>query len=184
MQFCPHCFNKLIPWEEESFSVEPTGFDETYSVCCNNDCSYYKDGFKTVGSYFSVAQGVLSHRYMIDKEGNELSVLSSIYDTRHTENELTEKYLNKEIDFGVSDYSLDDSRYDGCICAVNHYEVTNPSYYTKGKIECIDYILDKGLDFLEGNVVKYITRWKEKGGVDDLEKAKWYIERLIRREVG
>ena len=55
----------------------------------------------------------------------------------------------------------------------------NPEYYTQGSIECIDYIISKKLDFLEGNVVKYITRNRQKGGLEDLKKAQWYLNRLI-----
>ena len=58
-------------------------------------------------------------------------------------------------------------------------EKLNPDYYTQGSIECIDYIISKKLDFLEGNVVKYITRNKHKGGIEDLKKAQWYLNRLI-----
>ena len=58
-------------------------------------------------------------------------------------------------------------------------EKLNPDYYTQGSIECIDYIIEKKLDFLEGNVVKYITRNKHKGGLEDLKKAQWYLNRLI-----
>jgi len=55
----------------------------------------------------------------------------------------------------------------------------NPEYYTQGSIECIDYIISKKLNFLEGNVVKYITRNRQKGGLEDLKKAQWYLNRLI-----
>ena len=58
-------------------------------------------------------------------------------------------------------------------------EKLNPDYYTQGSIECIDYIISKKLNFLEGNVVKYITRNKHKGGIEDLKKAQWYLNRLI-----
>jgi hypothetical protein len=36
------------------------------------------------------------------------------------------------------------------------------------------------MNFLEGNVVKYVTRYRMKNGLEDLEKAKWYLDRLIR----
>jgi hypothetical protein len=55
----------------------------------------------------------------------------------------------------------------------------NPEHYTQG-IECIDYITSKNMNFLEGNVVKYVTRYRMKNGLEDLEKAKWYLDRLIR----
>jgi hypothetical protein len=53
----------------------------------------------------------------------------------------------------------------------NHY---------KGKaIQPWDYIVANNLGYLEGNVVKYISRWKEKGGIDDLHKVVHYAEKLI-----
>lgn len=58
-------------------------------------------------------------------------------------------------------------------------KVNHPDHYTQGKIECIDYIVDKGLGFFEGNIVKYITRWKHKDGLDDLKKAQWYLNKFI-----
>jgi hypothetical protein len=62
----------------------------------------------------------------------------------------------------------------------------NPSHYTYGGIECIDAIAAatsylQGEDaFCTGNAIKYLWRWKQKNGVEDLEKAKWYINRLIQ----
>ena len=62
-------------------------------------------------------------------------------------------------------------------------EVNHPSHYNTGKIEVIEYIEDKGLNFNLGNAVKYISRAGHKGGSDkyiqDLEKAVWYINREI-----
>ena len=56
-----------------------------------------------------------------------------------------------------------------------------------GKIEVIDFIEDKGLDFNKGNAVKYITRAGKKDSskeIEDLEKAQWYINREIKRLEG
>lgn len=53
------------------------------------------------------------------------------------------------------------------------------SYYRNGGIETWDYIISHNLGYLEGNVIKYVTRWKNKDGIKDLEKAKHYIEKLI-----
>ena len=55
----------------------------------------------------------------------------------------------------------------------------NPEHYTQG-IECIDYITSKDMSFLEGNVVKYVTRYRMKNGIEDLMKAQWYLTRLIQ----
>ena len=56
------------------------------------------------------------------------------------------------------------------------------SHYKGKAIQPIEYIHANKMGFCEGNVVKYITRWKEKNGVADLEKAKHYIELLIELE--
>jgi hypothetical protein len=64
-------------------------------------------------------------------------------------------------------------------------KVNHPAHYNAGNIECIDAIEEavKGLDgkeaFATGNAIKYLWRWKRKGGKEDLKKAVWYINRLI-----
>lgn len=59
-------------------------------------------------------------------------------------------------------------------------EITKPERYNKkGKLECWDVILDQEMDFLEGSVLKYLWRYKEKNKVHDLEKAKVYIDKII-----
>ncbi len=63
-------------------------------------------------------------------------------------------------------------------------DATNPTYYGHDSdvIECIDYIQSHAFDFLEGNVIKYLTRYEQKNGVEDLKKARWYLNKLIERE--
>lgn len=61
----------------------------------------------------------------------------------------------------------------------NEVKQEKDSHYHKCKIEPIDYILANDLGFCEGNVVKYITRYKDKGGIDDLRKIKVYVDFLI-----
>ena len=55
----------------------------------------------------------------------------------------------------------------------------NPPYYRKG-IETTDYIVSHSMNYLEGNIIKYVTRYKDKGGLEDLKKAGWYLHRLIK----
>jgi hypothetical protein len=72
------------------------------------------------------------------------------------------------------------------------YEVEEPakpysqqiggSHYSKYAIQPTDYIIKNKLNFCEGNVIKYVTRWRDKGGKDDLLKAKHYIDMLIETE--
>lgn len=56
-----------------------------------------------------------------------------------------------------------------------------PSYYGTG-IDVIEFCLRNNLTFMQGNVIKYVTRYKDKNGIEDLEKAKEYIDRLIEFE--
>lgn len=65
---------------------------------------------------------------------------------------------------------------------VDHDPINSPSHYTQG-IECADYIESHGMDFFQGNAVKYLTRFRHKGSpVEDLKKAEWYLKRLIEVE--
>lgn len=57
-------------------------------------------------------------------------------------------------------------------------------HYRKMKIQPIEYILANGLGYIEGNVVKYISRWREKDGIKDLKKIIQYCEILIESEEG
>lgn len=56
-----------------------------------------------------------------------------------------------------------------------------PSYYGTG-IDVIEFCLRNNLTFMQGNVIKYVTRYKSKNGIEDLQKAKEYIDRLIEFE--
>lgn len=62
----------------------------------------------------------------------------------------------------------------------------NPSHYKQGSIECIEAIkaaLGVGfIAYLWGNIMKYLWRWPNKNGIEDLKKARWYLDRLIQEE--
>lgn len=63
--------------------------------------------------------------------------------------------------------------------------INHPPHYSEtGGVECIEAIeaqltTEEYEGYLRGNCVKYLWRWKNKGGVQDLKKCKWYLERLI-----
>ena len=66
--------------------------------------------------------------------------------------------------------------------------VDKPAHYARGSIECIDAIRaqmskEEYQGYLRGNVVKYMWRWRDKGGVESLRKARWYLDKLIASEV-
>ena len=66
--------------------------------------------------------------------------------------------------------------------------VNHPAHYTNGKFECIDVIkeatqqCEKFEAYLVGTILKYIWRFKLKNGVEDLKKARWYLNKLIEEE--
>lgn len=74
---------------------------------------------------------------------------------------------------GVCPHKLED--------AVNH-----PKHYTLGEVECIDAIKAAVINLtgmesvLTAQIIKYVWRWKQKGGLQDLLKSEWYLKRLIR----
>lgn len=67
---------------------------------------------------------------------------------------------------------------------MKHDPVHNPAHYTAGGIETIDYLKakmtkDQFEGFLLGNCLKYLSRYQNKNGLEDLQKANWYLNRLI-----
>lgn len=56
-------------------------------------------------------------------------------------------------------------------------------HYQSKVIQPWDYIAVNNLGYFEGNVVKYVSRWREKGGVEDLRKAQHYLQKLIELQV-
>jgi hypothetical protein len=66
----------------------------------------------------------------------------------------------------------------GTAIRANEQQVGGAHYATKA-IQPWDFIIANNLGYLEGNVVKYVSRWKDKGGVQDLKKAQHYLQKLI-----
>lgn len=68
--------------------------------------------------------------------------------------------------------------------------VQHPSHYTQGKVECIEALesATAGLSGIEAvctaNAIKYLWRWKRKNGIEDVKKAQWYINHLIKHLEG
>ena len=63
--------------------------------------------------------------------------------------------------------------------AIANSQQVGGSHYKDKAIQPWDYIASNGLGYLEGNVVKYVSRWREKGGLEDLKKAQHYLTKLI-----
>lgn len=66
--------------------------------------------------------------------------------------------------------------------------VSHPSHYTQGGVECIEGIKaalgDEFPAYCQGNVLKYVWRWKHKGGVEDLKKAQVYLGWMVEAVEG
>lgn len=62
--------------------------------------------------------------------------------------------------------------------------VNSPSHYNQGEIECIDAIeaaLGENFEYyLQGNALKYLWRFQYKGGIEDLKKCEWYLQKLMK----
>lgn len=58
------------------------------------------------------------------------------------------------------------------------------THYNKRQMQPWDYIVANELGFLEGSIIKYVTRYKDKNGIQDLEKAKHFLEKLIEVQKG
>lgn len=75
---------------------------------------------------------------------------------------------------------------DCCDKEPNVDMVNHPSHYTQGGIECIDAlkaatVSKTGIEAVcTANAIKYLWRYEEKNGVEDVKKARWYIDRLIK----
>lgn len=103
-------------------------------------------------------------------------------DTEHTVECPDCKTLIKQPFFRVHEFCDKCQKFFGNGIYYREKPMTQPnnSHYTGG-IQPFEYIRANNLDFFEGNVVKYVTRWRKKGGVEDLMKAKVYIEELINQ---
>lgn len=57
-------------------------------------------------------------------------------------------------------------------------------HYKNKPIQPVEYCMANGIGFMEGSVIKYVTRWRDKGGVQDLKKARHFLDMLIEYEEG
>jgi hypothetical protein len=64
--------------------------------------------------------------------------------------------------------------------SANERQVGGQHY--KSEIQHWDYVVANNLDYFQGQITKYVTRWKEKGGLQDLEKAKHFLDKYIEVE--
>ena len=130
---------------------------------------------------FNCTECPLSKKY--DKETNEYTdTYACVFD------EMSDDMLNKcynwykEIDQAACENAEDDC----CDKESNVDMVNHPAHYTQGGIECIDAlkaatVSKTGIEAVcTANAIKYLWRYEEKNGIEDVKKARWYIDRLIK----
>ena len=108
----------------------------------------------------------------------------------------SEECLISHEDRGMSRESHEQYMYrrnqeENLIKGTHEYEYGKPSekqiggsHYKDCAIQPVDYIVENKLDFLEGNVVKYITRHRTKGGIEDIKKVIHYAELILEKKYG
>lgn len=150
-----------------------------------NDNSYQKTNVEKKVPFYSMKDIV--SKFMVNPniaEDNNLEMLSGKDSSKleicsRLSNTLQNNFDDINIKEGLTRNSSNES-------SKSTSKVNHPSHYNSVKKETIkildDYLTDEEYDgFLKGNVLKYIHRYKFKNGVEDLNKAKWYLEELIRK---
>ena len=118
-----------------------------------------------------------------DKETNEWT-----YEYACIFGDMSDDMLDKCYDWleEISPASCENSEGECCGKELNVDMVNHPSHYNQGGIECIDAlkaatVSKTGIEAVcTANAIKYLWRYEEKNGIEDVKKARWYIDRLIK----
>ena len=130
---------------------------------------------------FNCTDCPLSKKY--DKETNKYTdTYACVFD------EMSDDMLNKCYNWykELDQASCENDEDICCNREPNVDMVNHPSHYTQGGIECIDAlkaatVSKTGIEAVcTANAIKYLWRYEEKNGIEDVKKARWYIDRLIR----
>ena len=130
---------------------------------------------------FNCTDCPLSKKY--DKETNEYTdTYACVFD------EMSDDMLNKCYNwYKELDQAACENDEDSCCDKESNVDMVNhPSHYTQGGIECIDAlkaatVSKTGIEAVcTANAIKYLWRYEEKNGIEDVKKARWYIDRLIK----
>ena len=130
---------------------------------------------------FNCTDCPLSKKY--DKETNEYTdTYACVFD------EMSDDMLNKCYNWykELDPAACENAQAECCDKEPNADMVNHPSHYTQGGIECIDAlkaatVSKTGIEAVcTANAIKYLWRYEEKNGIEDVKKARWYIDRLIK----
>jgi len=115
--------------------------------------------------------------YMVKKQQNEATDIKEDKSTDTYHNHIASLYKEKAMNHNTlidANNAVSGDMHNSIRPA--HYESSNPDV---PPIQMWDYALSQNLGFFEGNIIKYVSRWRNKGGVQDLQKAMTYLQRLI-----
>lgn len=175
--YCPECMEVMTP--------PPTGTKLEVRECegCGEPFEYFRKPQGRPRKY--CPDCVIKFCHKSKKEVEEEAKMTTV-DSKETEErqkvdsketEDRQKIDSKKINVFVP--TIEDKG------NIKHDAVNHPSYYTRGKIEVIDFIEDQQLPYHLGNVIKYIARAGYKGDkLEDLKKARWYLDRYINEVMG
>ena len=130
---------------------------------------------------FNCTECPLSKKY--DKETDEYTdTYACVFD------EMSDDMLNKCYNWykELDPVACENAESECCSKKSDADMVNHPSHYTQGGIECIDAlkaatVSKTGIEAVcTANAIKYLWRYEEKNGIEDVKKARWYIDRLIR----
>lgn len=81
------------------------------------------------------------------------------------------------------EFMVYDANVKGCSTMKANDQQVAGSHYKKQTIQTWDYIAANNIGYFEGNIIKYISRWRDKNGLEDLRKARHYLDKLIELEL-
>ncbi len=118
-------------------------------------------------------------------KGQWVEIRKELYSDYSIKEDTTYNYSEEMIDHEKTAQLSSDARESD----LTKDNVNHPLHYTKGSYEVIDVITDVTRDMVGidavcvGNIIKYVARYKYKNGIEDLEKARWYLNRLIEHNL-
>ena len=117
------------------------------------------------------------------QEVNQLSDNLAIFAKKNSTNVLSYEEITKLFDEHMNE--IKPIKKDDADTHMHQFDnVDRPMHYAAGSIECIDAIeaqlsAEEFRGYLKGNIIKYLWREKNKGGIESLKKAKWYLNKLL-----
>lgn len=99
--------------------------------------------------------------------------------TETTKRDKCKEYLEEMEEIMTGSHTNQHNKTGVHLAQGSYSDAVNPTHYSRFPIQPIDFIIKNKLSYLQGNIIKYVCRFDAKNGVEDLKKAKQYLEWLI-----